>query len=228
MKKKTKKKQNIANQLLIKIYKKKNTEIKKKLLFTNNHKSSKNNNNRNNRYYGWIKRAISDAKKGTKHSSVTKRKISEKVKKYYETHSSHRKGIPNSAIQKKKISNALKGRIITEEHRAKISKSNKKPKSEEHKKKLQGINNPSYILVDLKIKQCIVDDYINGMTILDICSKYSYSEGKIQSVLTECNIDYKVRICIHCGKTGSASNMIRWHFEKCKFKKEENVYHESV
>jgi len=90
------------------------------------------------------------------------------------------------------------------------------PKSKEHRKKFQGKNNPSYKLVPENIKRQISNDFVSGFHIKELCKIHEYSEGKIQSILTEIGIDYSIRQCPHCSKSGQAGNMLRWHFDNCK------------
>lgn len=208
----------VAHQLLVKIYLQLGDKvISKKLLYALNLMSGKSNINRTNKYYGWIRRRVSESRKGYTPSKETLELISKNVKDYFDKNGHHNKGrqVPDS--EKEKIRQSLLGRVITKDHRDKISAALKgKPKSESHRQKFQGQNNPSYKLVDQVIQQEIIDKFNKGKSILDMVSEYKFSAGKIESILRENNIDPGFRTCPHCGKTGQTSNMLRWHFNNCK------------
>lgn len=210
----------VAHQLLVKIYEKvaKPGQVAK-LLHALNLMSGKSNINRNNKYYGWIRRRVSESRKGYKPTQETLDLISTNVRKFFATNGHHHKGRTLPEEQKNKIRESLKGRIITDSHRSKISASLKgKSKSPEHRSKFVGKNNPSYKHVNERLVSDIINDYKNGISILDISDYYCLGTNKILKILIENEIDPNKRTCTHCGKTGQTSNMLRWHFGKCKYK----------
>lgn len=205
-----------AHLLLVKIYEN-NKVVYKKLLHACRLMSGYSNIGRKNKLYGWVKRKLRQERLGSKQTQSTRDKISSKVLAYYAAHASHLKGTILSDNHKTKCAASLSGRVFTEEHKDKISNALKgKPKSEIHKAKFQGKLNPAYIEVSQQLASEIVSDYMFGMRILSICSKFNFSESKIISVLLENNIDIHLRTCPHCNKVGQTSNMIRWHFSNCK------------
>lgn len=208
----------VAHQLLVKIYEKLgNTFFVKKLLFALNLMSGKSNINRNNKYYGWIRKEVSNSRIGNITSDETRKLISINVKRYFKKNGHHLKGVQLSIDHKNKISMTLSGRKIL--WGSKISKSLiGNPKSEEHRKQFQGKNNPNYKLVSQSEQLDIIKDFIAGMRFLDLIKKYNYGEAKLNLILKENNIDPTIRTCPHCGKIGQTSNMIRWHFDNCKNK----------
>lgn len=206
-----------AHLLLVKIYQDKNQQIYQKLLYACNLMSGPSNIGRKNKYYGWVKRRLSETRTGTTHSIETKEKISQKVSSYFKTNSSWLKGKPLSEEHKAKCSAALKGRMRSAEHKAKISAALKgKPKSLQHRAKLLGENNPAYKAVSASMITDILTMYYNGEKISRICAHCKLSEPKILSVLVENNVNPSIRVCPHCGKSGQTSNMLRWHFSNCK------------
>ncbi len=92
--------------------------------------------------------------------------------------------------EKISISNKKLNRKMTEEHKKIISDRLKnKPKSDEHRKKLSIANKGKVATKEARKKMS------------------EKSKGRIQKTL----------LCPHCGKTGG-NTMYRWHFDKCKLK----------
>jgi hypothetical protein len=125
-----------------------------------------------NKKYGWLRRNFAEKMSGIDRSSWKaketqsaehKRKIAEAVKKSWE----------NPEIRQKQVA-AMKGRVLSDQHKAALSASRQGKKlSEEHKRKI-GLAHRG--------------------------AKHTMSK------LT----------CIHCQKTGGATNMKRYHFDYCK------------
>lgn len=211
----------LAHQLLVKIYDKLGKKVEaNKLAYALNLMSGKSNINRNNKYYGWIRRRVSMARTGYIPTAETLALISTKVKAHLKANGHHNKGKTNTDEYKKKMSERLKGRVITDETRVKMSVAAKgKPKSESHKKRFQGKNNPSYRHISQNMQNEIINDFLIGVPISITKSKYQMCYKKIASILIQNNIDPNLRTCIHCGKTGQTGNMLRWHFDNCKYKR---------
>lgn len=125
-----------------------------------------------NKKYGWLRRNFAEKMSAIDRSSWKaketqsaehKRKIAEAVKKSWE----------NPEIRQKQVA-AMKGRVLSDQHKAALSASRQGKKlSEEHKRKI-GLAHRG--------------------------AKHTMSK------LT----------CIHCQKTGGATNMKRYHFDYCK------------
>jgi len=205
----------LAHQLLVKIYEKLNNQYAyRKMLFALNLMSGKSNLCRSNRYYGWIRRKVSEARKGFTHTQESKDKNSQSCKKYYKTHTHPRKGKPLSATQRDTLSQILTGRQISNQHKNRISQS------------LKGIKrigkpseaNPSYKHISEAVIDKIVTLWLNGCDLRDICSEVDLGAEKIKSLLQGRAIDVSVRQCLYCKKIGDSGNLLRWHFDNCKFK----------
>ena len=205
-----------AHLLLVKIHKDNKTNYAK-MLHSCNLMSGNSNIGRKNKYYGWTKRALSLLKKGNPVTDETRKKISDTVRTYYQNNSSHLKGKTLSAEHRQKCSLALKGRLVSQESCQKISLALKgRKRSDEQRKKFQGKNNPAYKEIPADAQNQMINEFMSGTSILDICQRYQLSESKINSILSENNINPTIRTCPHCGKSGQTSNMLRWHFNKCK------------
>ena len=92
--------------------------------------------------------------------------------------------------------NALSGQINSEEaRRIAVSKTLKgKPKTKEHKKKLQ---------------ENLKKNGFNTNPIFTQSHKKKISENAKNRPIVECP---------HCGKTGQSNAMQRWHFDRCSYK----------
>ena len=110
----------VAHQLLVRIY-----PGQEKLVFAL-HMMTRTNDflSRNNKLYSWIRKKVSDARKGKPCSEETRRKISESNK----GKSAPNKGVPMSEEQKLKLSKKLKGSVpwnlgkpMSEETKQKLS-----------------------------------------------------------------------------------------------------------
>lgn len=205
----------LAHQLLVKIYEKlDNQPAYRKMLFALNLMSGKSNLSRSNRYYGWIRRKVSEAKRGHKHTQESKDKNSQSVKNYWASRVHPNKGKPLSESQKMQLSQKLKGRQMTEEHKQKISQSLKGVK----RKGMPGDSNPSYKHVSDSICNNIVDLWHSGIDLRVISQRVNLCAQKVNSILQSQTIDITIRECPHCNKIGDSGNMLRWHFDKCKYK----------
>lgn len=210
----------LAHQLLVKIYQQQgNQGAYAKMLFALNLMSGKSNLKRRNKYYGWIRRKVSEYRTGSCHTTESKEKNSQSLKARYTKVTHHLKGKPLSEEHKEKLRQSLKGRTVSDETRQKISKANKgKSRSPEYCQKFQGKNNPAYKEIPPAVKEAVKEDYLVGLDQRIIMSKYDIGPGKVHEILTEYNINTSSRQCPHCAKIGDASNMLRWHFNNCKSK----------
>jgi hypothetical protein len=149
---------------------------------------------------------ISKIHKGKTRSDETKNKISEAKKgnKYWlgKIHSDEtknkiseaKKGKTHSEETKQKISEISKDKVISKETKQKISKSKKGKKreafSEEWKQNLSNSKK----------------------------GKIMSEEAKQKLIQSKTGMKYKESICPYCNKKGGGGNMVRYHFENCKFK----------
>jgi group I intron endonuclease len=109
------------------------------------------------------------------YSNETKQKISESVSEAIKGEKNPFYGKTHTYETKQKISEAHKGKILTEEHKKKISKA------------IQGEKHWRYI----KITDEMIDDYKNGIKCKDFCSKYNVSPtiwNKMRKQLVLANI----------------------------------------
>lgn len=111
----------VAHQLLVKIYPDSNGLKYAVLMMTLSTKKML----RNNKSYGWIRRQVTNAKKGSKLTDSTKLKISNSLKGL--TAPKKVRGTPES---KQRMSDAQKGKKLSEETKAKMGR----PWSEERKR----------------------------------------------------------------------------------------------
>jgi len=83
--------------------------------------------NRNRIWTEEARRKISVANAGKKHERTEKykNKLSVALKSYYKTHTHHMAGVPKTADHREKIATALRGKPLSEERKAKISKAHK-------------------------------------------------------------------------------------------------------
>jgi len=148
----------------------------------------------NNKLYGWIKRKVSDSKKGKKRQPVsaeTRAKIGASKKGKLlsaETKAKLSAAKQNvSAETRAKLSNASKGKPRSAETRAKMSAS-KQNMSAETRAKLSAANKGKSQSMETRAKRSAAQKGISQLKI----------------------------VCPHCNKTGGTSNMKRWHFANCK------------
>ena len=208
-----------AHLLLVKIYEN-NVATYKKLLHACRLMTGNSNIGRKNKLYGWVKRKLRAERLGVALPTEVCNKISDSLRSRYSNISHHLKGKTLSDSHKANCSRSLTGRVFSDKHKQKISAALRgKPKSESHRAQFAGKHNPAYIEIPAVDVDSMVTDYNAGVRVLDMCEKYGYSENKILAVLTERHVDVRHRTCPHCGQIGQTSNMIRWHFDNCKYKR---------
>jgi len=100
-----------------------------------------------------------------------------------------------SAETRKKIGEAFKGKKLSEEHKQKISES------------LKGHKNNLGITLSEKHKKNISES-MKGKELSEEHKKNLSKNALSRPIIT----------CPHCGKSGSANNMKRYHFDNCKKK----------
>lgn len=199
----------VAHQLLVKIYPK-----IPKLVFALVIMTGKNKTIRRNKLYGWLKRKISEARTGTKHSEETRKKMSDSLKARGPLSIETRQKISQSQIGKTRGS-------MPEETKNKISKTKQdNPKTswnkgiamrESTKQKLSQTNTGKKHTKETKIK------------ISKNHSKTSWNKGiplteehrQKLSALSKGKSKFVV-ICPNCNKEGGLAAMKRWHFDNCK------------
>jgi hypothetical protein len=207
----------LAHQLLVKIYPEHHGLITGAHLMT----ICSNGQRVNNKLYGWLKRKLSESKKGRTHTAEARAKISAAGKGRV----SSKKGIPLSAEQKAKISAANTGRPVSDEHKAKIGAAHKgktlsaehiakisnskkgKPKSAEHVAKIANTKRGKLLSAETKAKISASGKGLRKSA-EHIAKISNAKKGKSQST----------SICPHCKKQGGVSNMTRYHFDNCKHK----------
>lgn len=216
----------LAHQLLVKIYSNERSK-QEKLLYALNLMSGNSSLPRTNKYYGWIRKKVSQARNGKKHTSETLQKISTNVKKYYEENTHHNKGdselSAHLVVRSKENAGKTYSEIYSKEKaeciRKKQSESHTgKVNTEEHRRNLSGDRNGSFVKLTPDEESQIVEWFTNGKSLHEISN--TFSGNAVKRVLVKHNIDYTVRTCAHCGKTGKGSNMDRWHFDNCKNKRQ--------
>lgn len=127
----------VAHQLLIKIYPNESKLIYSARMMCVGSK----NHSRNNKEYAWLKRLFSQTRFGYKHSDDAKKKMSEAARKPRAKETKPRKKRILSEEHRQKISASLKGRIVTNETKERIRKSNILTKSHQD---LSGKNSHMY------------------------------------------------------------------------------------
>lgn len=121
----------LAHQLLVKMF-----PDNHKLVYACKAMSMNSNGRVSMKMYGWIRRKLSNARTGKKHSQETCRKISES-KKGKTAWNKGKKGKTPSDETRRKISETNKGREFSQETRIKIAESNKgKNVSDETRRKM--------------------------------------------------------------------------------------------
>ena len=182
----------VAHQLLVKIY-----PNNPKLVYAVRMMCF--GNRRSNKLYGWIKRRYSNERTLFKYSDLSRKKMSESRGHY------GRRFGPHLTETKRKISKAItiwmtdevkqnqslkmSGRVLTEEHKNKISEKAKlRTNSEETRRKISEANKGRIISEDARRKSS------------------ETQSGKKQEIIS----------CPHCSKIGGRSNMLRYHFNNCK------------
>jgi len=163
--------------------------------------------------YKKIRENISQARLGKKHSEQTRKKISEN-RKGKAPWNKGMSGIVHSEESNKKRSDTLRGRLISEEHKAKISASKLgKPSgmlgkqhpgkgitgrwthSEETKEKLS----------KLKEGKKFSDKHLKNL------SEINKKNGEKRKGIPQQKVE-----CPHCHKIGGKSMMTRYHYTNCK------------
>jgi hypothetical protein len=153
---------------------------------------------RNNKRYGWLRRKLSESMTGRLVPEETKHKLSVIAKQRIEEYG-HPKGMlgKNHTEESKQLmsskrlgeDNGMWGKKHTE---CTIDKM-RKPKTEEHRKKLSlsksGKNHPNF-----------------GKKLSD----------KTKQKISKSNKNAPNVVCPHCGTEGKKSPMIRWHFDNCR------------
>jgi len=208
----------LAHQLLVKIYEKSGDEgAYAKMLHALNLMSGKSNLQRKNKYYGWIRRKVSEYRRGRKHTEESKLQNSQTLKNRYAVMPHHLKGKTLSAEHKEKVKQALKNRKFSEEHKLKISQS-LMGKKKNRTVDTSGKNNPSYKPYSQETAAGVIHDIMAGIDRRIIASKYGIGGDKINEILRDNQIDTTLRKCPHCQKIGQSRNMMRWHFDRCRSK----------
>jgi hypothetical protein len=194
----------LAHQLLIKIY-----PNERKLVFAA--WAMCRGINRNNKRYGWLRRAQSEAQKGTKLSAEARKKIS-----------AARTGTKLTPEAAKRLHDGRKAAGTSDEHRAKLSAALKgKPKSDKAKAALKAYHAAKVWTPEdrakmaankgKKLNQKQRDALLKarlGIPLTDECkAKISAAnKGKKRNLIQ----------CPHCDKLGGAGIMKRWHFDNCR------------
>jgi len=179
-------------------------------------KFAQENKNQDRKFTSWeyqkIRENISLARKGTKHSEETRKKMSEK-RRGKSPWNKGVTGITHSEESNRKRSSTLTGRIISEEHRAKISasklgkpsgmlgkQSTRKGKpgtrhSEETKKKLSEMRR-GIKFSESHQKNLTEANRVNG------AKRRGVKQTQVE--------------CPFCHKVGGKNMMTRYHFDNCK------------
>jgi hypothetical protein len=201
----------LAHLLLVKIH-----PDNKKLIYAS-HMMTVNSSttNRNNKSYGFLRRQLSDQSKGKNNHMFGKKHSEERKKKSSmpgETNPFY--GKSHSSETKEKISKANKGKPgLKGKHNGMYGKNH----TDESKKKISdnnpfkgktGSDHPSYGRKHSEETKNLLSSKFKGKKMpQEFIDKISKSKGKQALV-----------ICPHCNKEGGVSNMMRYHFDKCKRK----------
>jgi 5-methylcytosine-specific restriction endonuclease McrA len=179
------------------------------------------------RQYEIIRKAISEARTGNKHSAETKQKISKKRKGKFPWNKGLT-GIVHSEESNIKRSNTLRGKTLedkvgeirAQEIKLKISQSKiGKPSGMTGKTHSRKGTHGLWKMSDESRKKISVartgmkfsENHINNLT-----------EANIINGLKRRGIPHRKTTCTFCGKVGSLSGMKRYHFTNCKDKTHEN------
>lgn len=187
------------------MYGKKQSESAKKIM------SEKRGNEKRYEQTEEHRKISSHTHKGKFVSDETRSKISKAKKGKYVGVNNPQYGKKHSDETKQKISVANKGKVVSEETREKLSKANKgRIVSEEEKLKVskakKGKKRGKF---SLKWRQNI--SKANK-------GKKMSVEAKEKLIKSKTGMKYRESTCPHCEKTGGGGNMLRYHFDNCKFK----------
>jgi len=142
--------------------------------------------------------------------------VREKIRNHHLGGSSGMKGKSHSEETKKKQSEALKGRILTEEHRQNLRKPKKNtenmkgPLTEEHKQALRdGIKQK---------RKSIECPHCHELHHPGLSKRWHFDNCKQNPLNSISKHEIKCVECPHCHKQGNVIAMGRWHFDNCKLK----------
>jgi len=111
-----------------------------------------------------------------------------------------------SDIQKSIISETHKGKILSKETKAKISKNHAN---------VSGSNNPMFGAIGAMKGKVSVINLITGIRGLMFKHDFDIRESHLVSTSSQTNRTLKERTCDHCGYKGKGGNMTRYHFDNC-------------
>lgn len=144
----------------------------------------------------------------------TNKKVSDETRLLLSKSKKGKKGksYPHSPETKKKISEANKGKIITDETKKKLS--------EAGKGKIISIEARIKISLSKKGKKRkpFSDEWKMNLS-NSKRGKTMSPEAKLKLIKTKTGMKYKERVCPHCNIKGGGGNMLRYHFDNCKQKK---------
>jgi hypothetical protein len=129
---------------------------------------------------------------------------------------------PLSKDHKDKLSRVFKGRVFTEIHKKRLSDHAKKERSETFKLTMSKIKTGKPLSTETREKMSL--SKIGVKKSEDTKAKMSASrKGVKKSEDTKAKMSHAAKLrpiltCPHCQKQGSSSNMIRWHFDFCRYR----------
>jgi hypothetical protein len=115
-----------------------------------------------------------------------------------------------SDSQKAAISKAHKGKVLSTTTRSKISQNHHD---------VSGENNPMFGSKGAMAGKILVVNLLTGIRGIMFKEEFTSRSNNIVSVSSTTKRTPTVRICSHCGKSGSGGNMARYHFDNCKISK---------